>query len=180
MQHLVYGPIIGVTTDLISSSNVITKQKPVVPLERIVSSNGSWCVRYTDGWMEQGGYEPSSSMGNYASRIVSFGWSFSGSPVIIDCQPFISSSYTGTGDLGTYGTFNITNTSFTYRRGFTSAAYIGFYWIAKGVDPNWSAPEPTPTGDAYVEGNTLYAGDSVINDTVNMIGGAVNNNILEL
>lgn len=185
MQHVVYGPVIGVTTSLISSVNVANTSNPVIISSRSIiqaedsSSSAAWCVTYTDGWMEQGGYLPSSSLTSYGSRYVGFTWSFSGSPVFIQCMP-VTTSNTGGGDRGLYGIMSADSTGFYYCRGWSPASSIAIQWIAKGIDPNWSAPEPTPTGDAYVEGNTLYAGDSVTNDTVNMIGGAVNNNILEL
>lgn len=185
MQHLVYGPVIGVTTSLISSVNVADVRHPVVVLSRSissipgVSSISNWCTTYTDGWMEQGGYVSYTSIGSWSSKFVPFTWSFSGNPVFVQCLPFTTSS-PGASDKGLYGVFSVTDSGFYYCRGAGPASTIGIHWVAKGIDPNWGAPEPTPTGDAYVEGDTLYAGDSVINDTVNMIGGAVNNNILEL
>ena len=159
MQHINLCPVKGITTTAPSTTNHASKAYPVVVTSFEVSGT-SWKRVYSDGWIEMGGYVAPVSITGYSKIDITFPWEFNSAPLFIKCTP-VSASTTN-GDFALYGVIDVSATGFSYQRGAPNTYTVGFYWIAKGMG---TTQEPEPSSDAYVEGDTLYAGSDVTNNT---------------
>ena len=137
MQHKNLNAIIGYTTTA-PSSTVLTvpAKKPITVVESSYdTTNKRWFRKYSDGWIEQGGYyEVSGTWSNYAKFEVIFGvgYNFTQAPLMVHCIQVTSGS--DGGYQGLYGVSDITATGFTFCTGYiTNAKSLGFYWTAKGL-----------------------------------------------
>lgn len=137
MQHKNLNAIDGYTTTAPSSTElVVPKNKPITVVEsNYDATTKRWYRKYSDGWIEQGGYyEVTGTWANYAQFAVTFGdgYEFTQAPVMIHCIQ--DSTGSGTGYQGLYGVANVTVSGFTYWTGYiTNAKSVGFYWTAKGL-----------------------------------------------
>ena len=129
MQHTNLGPIKGLTTTNPTNNESASQSYPVTVVESGVDGT-SWYRKYSDGWIEQGGYVAPATIAAYEQSDVVFGTAFQNAVAFIECQPVCGS--TGNGDSGLYGIRNLTNSGFTFQRGSGTSYTIGFYWIAKG------------------------------------------------
>lgn len=135
-QHINLNAIDGYTTTAPGSTAlVVPDRKPITVIESSYDTTTKrWYRKYSDGWIEQGGYyEVAGTWANYAQFTVTFGTGYEFTEV-----PFIHciqvSSGSGSGYQGLYGVMNPSTTGFTYCTGYTgNANSIGFYWTAKGL-----------------------------------------------
>ena len=137
MQHINLCPVKTLCTTEPSSTNPASIVNPV-GIDAIVCDGTKWAIKYTDGWIEQGGYVPVSSIASYGTTAVTFNTlidnvsvAFTSPPVYVHCTPV----YTGTtsSDFALYGVENVSSTGFTYRKTYSNTNLSGFYWIAKGL-----------------------------------------------
>lgn len=135
MQHININPVKGKTTTTPTSTPAGSLTYPIVEEEFYADTETKyWYKKYSDGWIEQGGYVSPQTIAGYGSVDIVFpeGKEFVNAPIYIECQPY------GTGDQGgdvsLYGVRNISSSGFTYTRG-NSVSYTntGFYWVAKGI-----------------------------------------------
>lgn len=137
MQHKNLNAIDGYTTTAPSSTILtVPAKKPITVVESSYDANTKrWFRKYSDGWIEQGGYyEVTGTWANYAKFDVAFGdgYEFTQAPVMIHCIQ--ASTGSGTGYQGLYGVANVTTSGFTYYTGYiVNANSVGFYWTAKGL-----------------------------------------------
>lgn len=135
MQHTTISPVKGKTTTAPTSTAAGSYDYPITLEEFYVDSeNNYWYKKYSDGWIEQGGYITPRTISGYGSVSITFptGKEFVNAPIFINCQAYAEG--TGMGDIGLYGVRGVSNTGFTYTRGYgTSYNNAGFYWIAKGI-----------------------------------------------
>lgn len=135
MQHINLCPFTGKTTDTPSLTPKGSNAYPIT-LETfyVDTTTKYWYKKYSDGWIEQGGYVDPQTMNAYSSRSVTFpaGREFVNKPIYLECQAYATG--TGSGDIGLYGVREISNSGFTYTRGSaTNYNNAGFYWVAKGL-----------------------------------------------
>lgn len=126
-QHKTTAVIKGVTSGGLFAS----MERPTVITS--ISVNGtSWTITYSDGWIEQGGYQAVTSVSGYGlvSPTTSFNVEFN-KVLFIKCTPVYDS--TGTNDYALYGVEDVTETGFKYRKGSAGSNLTGFYWVAKGI-----------------------------------------------
>lgn len=136
-QHNTFCPIKSIHTSAPSSTAAGSTSNPVV-VDQIVHEGSAWCIIYSDGWKEMGGYVSVSSITSYGSVDVTFNSTiddvsvaFTSTPVYIHCTPV----YTGTtsSDFALHGVESVSSTGFTYRKTYNNTALSGFYWVAKGL-----------------------------------------------
>lgn len=136
-QHINLNAIDGYTTTAPGSTVlVVPDRKPITIVESSYDATTKrWYRKYSDGWIEQGGYySVSGTWGNYQAFNVNFGsgFEFSQAPVFVHCA--CTSTGSGSGYQGLYGVSNVSASGFTYCTGYiTNANSTGFYWIAKGI-----------------------------------------------
>lgn len=135
MQHMTIVPVKGKTTTTPTSTPAGSLAYPIT-LEEFYTDTTTkyWYKKYSDGWIEQGGYVDLQSIAAYGSVAVTFptGRVFVSVPIYLECQPCNTS--TGGGDGGIYGVRDISNAGFTFTRGTgTNYSHLGFYWTAKGI-----------------------------------------------
>ena len=137
MQHINLCPVKSLCKTAPSATNPASKSNPVAG-DTIVVDGTNWAVKYSDGWIEQGGYVPVASIASYGTVPVTFNTTingvdvfFSDTPIYVHCTPV----YTGTtgNDFTMYGVESVSQTGFTYRKTFSNTTLSGFYWIAKGL-----------------------------------------------
>lgn len=128
-QHMTVCPIAGKTTTTPTTTEAGSVAYPIT-LESFVVDGTNWRKVYSDGWVEQGGFSEPVSMAGYASREITFNWSFPTVCSSIECQPTAAAA--SSGDSGLYGIQDLTTTGFTFTRGTAQTYTTGFYWIAKG------------------------------------------------
>ena len=138
MQHINLNAIDGYTTTAPSSTELITPDRqPISVVESFYDATTKrWYRKYSDGWIEQGGYyEVTGTWDNYAKFDVTFGdYNFTDTPVIVHCIRATTAASASGGYQGLYGVSNVSATGFTYCTGYiTNANSTGFYWIAKGI-----------------------------------------------
>lgn len=135
MQHINISPIKGKTSTTPNFTPSGSLSKPITEEEFYVdTSTKYWYKKYSDGWIEQGGYVSPQTISAYGSVTVTFptGKEFTNAPVYVECQPYADTDYGG--DMGLYGVRDITSTGFTFTRGSASNySNVGFYWVAKGI-----------------------------------------------
>ncbi len=136
-QHINLCPVQSLCTIAPSPTNPASKTIPV-GIETIVSDGTNWAIKYSDGWIEQGGYVPVSSIASYGTVQVTFNTtvdgvdvSFSDTPVYIHCTP-VHTSTTGN-DFTLYGVEGVSSAGFAYRKTAGNSYLSGFYWTAWGV-----------------------------------------------
>lgn len=129
MQHISFCPIKGLTNTNPTNLESASKSYPVTVVDSGVDGT-NWFRKYSDGWIEQGGYITPATIAAYEQSDVVFGTAFQNTVAFIECQPIAGA--TGGGDTGLYGVRNVTNSGFTFQRGSGTSYTIGFYWIAKG------------------------------------------------
>lgn len=135
MQHINTTPIKGKTTTAPTATTSGSTEFPVT-LEEFYTDPTTkyWYKKYSDGWIEQGGYYHAHTSSGYNAVYVTFpsGYEFVNAPIYIECQPYATG--TGGGDTGLYGVSSLTEHGFYLHRGSgTSYNNYGFYWIAKGI-----------------------------------------------
>lgn len=136
-QHKASYPIQGLTSTAPSTTNSASASKPVVVVESYYDATTKrWYRKYSDGWIEQGGYyDNGSGMTNYQQLTVTFGsdYNFTEAPLMVHCMQY-STGDTGSGYAGLYGVSDVSATGFTYCVGYTgNGNSTGFYWTAKGI-----------------------------------------------
>ena len=139
MQHKNLNAIDGYTTTA-PSSTVLTvpANKPITVVESSYDTTTKrWYRKYSDGWIEQGGYyEVTGSWSSYAKFTVTFGsdYNFTSTPVMIHCMQ-VTTAPSASGPIqGLYGVSDVSSTGFTYCTGYTgNDKSVGFYWTAKGM-----------------------------------------------
>lgn len=136
-QHSTYCLIKGIHTAAPTSTAVEDMERPVV-ISQIVHDGADWCVKYSDGWKEMGGYKSVSSIAAYGTVTVTFSStidsvdvSFTSAPVYVHCTPVYTS--TTTNDFAVYGVESVSSTGFTFRKTGNNTALTGFYWVVKGL-----------------------------------------------
>ena len=90
----------------------------------------SWFRKYSDGWVECGGYVAPVSIAAYEQSTVTFDVAFPNAVAFIECQPACSA--TGGSDSGLYGVRDVTTTGFIFQRASANSYTLGYYWVAKG------------------------------------------------
>lgn len=135
MQHMTMVPVKGKTTATPTTTPAGSIAYPITLEEFYTDTTiNYWYKKYSDGWVEQGGYVDPQTIGAYGSVSVTFptGKTFVNAPVYVECQP--TAAGTGGGDVGLYGIQDVSSTGFTYTRGSgTSYNNAGLYWVAKGI-----------------------------------------------
>lgn len=135
MQHTTTVPVKGKTTTTPTSTPAGSLASPITLEEFYVDpTNKYWYKKYSDGWIEQGGYVDKQSVNAYNAVSVTFpsGYEFVNAPIYIECQPHATG--TAGGDSGLYGVRDVSNTGFTFNRGSgTNYSNYGLYWTAKGI-----------------------------------------------
>lgn len=129
MQHETIVPVKGKTTTAPSSTEAGSTAYPIT-LESFTVDGKNWKKVYSDGWIEMGGFSEPETLAGYASKEITFNWSFPTVCVMINCQP--TAAACSGGDGGVYGIQDLTTTGFTFTRGSGTSYTTGFYWIAKG------------------------------------------------
>lgn len=136
-QHINLCPVKSLCKTAPSATNPASESNPVAG-DTIVVDGANWAVKYSDGWIEQGGYVPVSRIASYGTIPVTFNTtingvdvSFSDTPIYVHCTPV----YTGTtsNDFTMYGVESVSQTGFTYRKTSANTYLSGFYWIARGL-----------------------------------------------
>lgn len=136
-QHINLCPVKSICRTSPSDVNPASKYNPV-SVDAIVSDGTNWAIKYSDGWIEQGGYKAVSSIASYGTVDITFNTtiddvdvSFSSAPVYVHCTPV----YTGTtgSDFAPYGVEAVSDTGFKYRKTFSNTTLSGFYWTARGL-----------------------------------------------
>ena len=136
-QHINLCPVKSVCKTAPSATNTASKSNPVV-VDTIVSDGTNWAIKYSDGWIEQGGYVVVQSIAAYGTIEVTFNTaindvdtSFTSVPVYVHCTPV----YTGVTNsaFSDYGVESVSSTGFMYRKTNNNTYLSGFYWIAKGL-----------------------------------------------
>lgn len=134
-QHTSCSPIDRLTTTAPGTTNAASKREPISVVESSYNpTTKRWYRKYSDGWIEQGGYYGvTGTWSNYDAFDVTFDdYPFTQAPVMIHCVQ--ASSGSGSGYQGLYGVSNVSATGFTYNTGYTANANSsGFYWTAKGI-----------------------------------------------
>jgi len=137
-QHINLNAIDGYTATAPSATELtVPDKKPISVVESSYNATTKrWYRKYSDGWIEQGGYYAvTGEWANYAQFTVNFGdgYEFTQAPVMIHCIQTATAS-NGSGYPGLYGVSEVSATSFTYCTGYTgNASSTGFYWVAKGI-----------------------------------------------
>lgn len=137
MQHKNLNAIDGYTSTAPSSTALIVPdRKPITVVQSFYDSTTKrWFRKFSDGWIEQGGYyEVTGTWSNYAQFPVAFGveYEFTETPVMIHCIQ--ESTGSDSGYQGLYGVANASTTGFVYWTGYiTNKKSTGFYWTAKGL-----------------------------------------------
>lgn len=136
-QHINLCPIKGLTTVAPTTTNSASKTFPVA-VDTIVSDGTNWCIKYSDGWIEQGGYVTVSNIAAYGAVQVAFNTTidgvdttFTAAPVYVHCTATYPSA-TGS-DFAVYAVEDVSATGFTYRKTNNDTYLSGFYWTAKGI-----------------------------------------------
>lgn len=136
-QHINLCPVKTLCTTAPSSTNAASIAHPITA-EVIVSDGTNWAIKYSDGWIEQGGYKAVSSIASYGTVDITFNTTinnenvaFTAAPVHVHCTPV----YTGTtgNDFTPYGVEAVSDTGFKYRKTFSNTTLSGFYWTARGL-----------------------------------------------
>lgn len=131
MQHININPVVKLSTDLPSTTNHAGLSAPITITEtNYNSSTQKWYRKYSDGWIEQGGYEPVSNMTNYGTVQISYAIEFPTTAVNVHCGIEISGA-TGR-DAGLHGVQAVNAQGFTFTNGDQTTVHTGIYWIAKG------------------------------------------------
>lgn len=132
MQHTITGlsPIKGFTTTAPTTTNTASIKMPITVVEESHTATG-WYRKYSDGWIEQGGYITISSLSNYGSTTLTFTTPFTEAPLFVHCNYGISTISGQYG--GMIGVQNITTTGCTIRCGYQGSNTNGAYWEAKGL-----------------------------------------------
>lgn len=131
MQHTNVCPIKGLTTSAPSTVSLSSVEYPISVVETYHSGN-SWYRKYSDGWIEQGGYyETDSTWSNYNTFSVTFVTEFTAAPLMVHCIETATGSSTGI--QGLYGVQDVTKSGFTFVNTRTGSKQTGFYWTAKGI-----------------------------------------------
>lgn len=134
-QHHVNSPILNWTTTPPNTQNEASLIHPVAVVE-IYQNGYDWYILYSDGWIEQGGYQSVESISAYgAATPTSFIEEFDQIPVMIKCTPvYTGTTSTTNNDYALHGISNVSSTGFTYRKcSGGSNNLTGFYWTAKGI-----------------------------------------------
>ena len=123
-------------TNAPTTTNAASKTRPVTVVESSYDSTTKrWYRKYSDGWIEQGGYfDNGSGMGARTRYAVTFGsgMEFTQTPLFIHCCQ--NSSGSGSGYQGLYGVESVSASGFTYMTGYSgNNNSTGFYWTAKGL-----------------------------------------------
>jgi len=138
-QHINLNAIDGYTTTAPSSTELtVPDRKPISVVESYYDATTKrWFRKYSDGWIEQGGYyEVTGTWDNYAKFNITFGsdYNFTSTPVMVHCIQTTTAASTSGGYQGLYGVSNVSSTGFTYCTGYiTNTNSTGFYWTAKGI-----------------------------------------------
>lgn len=140
VQHINLSPIKSLCTTAPSGTNLASASNPV-GIDTIVSDGTNWAIKYSDGWIEQGGYKTVSSISAYGTVEVTFNSTvdntnvaFSATPVYVHCTPVDTRNVSGTtANFAPYGVEGVSSTGFTYRKTFDDNSLSGFYWVAKGI-----------------------------------------------
>ena len=136
-QHTTFCPVKRIST-VAPSSAILESEEIPVAVDNIVHDGSDWCIIYSDGWKEMGGYKSVSSITAYgpasvtfSSTIDSVNVSFTSAPIYVHCTPV----YTGTttSDFAAYGVESVSSTGFTFRKTGNNTALTGFYWVVKGL-----------------------------------------------
>ena len=137
-QHINLCPIQSLCTTTPSGTNLASSANPVA-IDTIVRDGDNWAIKYSDGWIEQGGYKTVSSISNYGEVAVTFNSSidnenvaFTTAPNYVHCTPVYTGITTG-GEFTLYGVESVSSTGFTYRKTDRNTVLSGFYWTAKGI-----------------------------------------------
>ena len=137
MQHINLCPVKSICKTAPSETNPASKSNPIA-VDAIVSNGTNWAIKYSDGWVEQGGYVTVSSLAAYGTVEVTFNTaidgvdtSFTSTPVYVHCTPVYTST-TGSA-FSYYGVESVSSTGFVYRRTNNATTLSGFYWTAKGL-----------------------------------------------
>ena len=136
-QHNNFCPVKGIKSTAPTFTAVEDMGHPVV-ISQIVHDGSDWCIIYSDGWKEMGGYKTVSSISAYGTVEVEFSSTiddvsvaFASTPVYVHCTPVHTG--TTTSHFTPYGVESVSSTGFTYRKTFNNTNLSGFYWVAKGL-----------------------------------------------
>ncbi len=134
-QHTSESPIGKIGTALPSAVSSASFINPVTITE-VYQDGTSWYIRYSDGWIRQGGYVETSIASYGTTAAVTYITPFTHEPVMIHCTPV----YTGTtgSDFAKYTIEPVDSNSdltsgFVYRKATTGTNFTGFYWTAEGL-----------------------------------------------
>lgn len=132
-QHINLNPIQGLTTTAPTITNNATVTKPISVVETYYNSTTKeWYRKYSDGWIEQGGYCSTPTQWNdYDTHGVTFKEEFTAAPLMIHCIETVSG--TSSGYQGLYSVEEVSTSGFTLRNCRTGNKQTGFYWTAKGI-----------------------------------------------
>ena len=111
-QHIIYCPVKGLTTSNPTNQEAASLSYPVTVIDSGINGT-SWFRKYSDGWVECGGYVAPVSIAAYEQSTVTFDVAFPNAVVFIECQPVCSA--TGGSDSGLYGVRDVTTTGFIFQ-----------------------------------------------------------------
>ncbi|MBQ3350252.1 MAG: hypothetical protein IJG38_07620 [Thermoguttaceae bacterium] len=130
MQHININPIRKLSTSTPSTINQVGVLSPVTVVETYHDGN-NWYRKYSDGWIEQGGYESISSMTQYGTKTITFITPFQTTCLNVHCG--IEISGVSGRDAGLHGIQDVSTIGFTWTNGDQATTQTGIYWTAKGI-----------------------------------------------
>lgn len=133
-QHAFISPVTGLTTATPRTTNSASITLPITVVDTYHNGD-SWYRKYSDGWVEQGGYVNATSVTAYGavSPSVTFVTPFTTACLMVKCTPVHSATTTNANnDYELHVVQDVSTTGFTYRKGSGGTNLTGFYWQAKG------------------------------------------------